>query len=108
MTSAPFGLESGNANGDAILVEAVIDTHGRVEDYRVLNASGPTGLESGDEERTDLYPVPSRNQLRSANQRTGRDLVFQYQRRRLMSACGIRAALELPLAIQRPVRCDAP
>ncbi len=44
MTSAPFGLEGGNANGDAIVVEAVIDTHGRVEDYRVLNASGPKEL----------------------------------------------------------------
>jgi hypothetical protein len=38
MTSAPFGLESGITNGDAILVEAVIDAHGRVQDYRVLNA----------------------------------------------------------------------
>lgn len=41
MTSAPFGLEG---NGDAILVEAVIDPHGRVQDYRVLNASGPKEL----------------------------------------------------------------
>ncbi len=47
----------------------------------------PEGVESGDEERTDLYPVPSRNQLRRANQRTGRDLLFQYQRRRLMPPC---------------------
>jgi hypothetical protein len=37
MTAAPFGLEGGNVNGDAILVEAVIDSHGRVQDYRVLN-----------------------------------------------------------------------
>ena len=44
MTSAPFGLGSGNANGDAILVEAVIDPHGRVQDYRVLNTSGMTEL----------------------------------------------------------------
>jgi len=44
MTSAPFGLESGTANGDAILVEAVIDAHGRVQDYRVLNMPGQTGL----------------------------------------------------------------
>jgi hypothetical protein len=45
MTLAPFGLESGNSNGDAILVEAVIDSHGRVEDYRVLNgSSGPKEL----------------------------------------------------------------
>jgi hypothetical protein len=40
MTSAPFGLEGGAANGDAILVEAVIDSHGRVQDYRVLNSPG--------------------------------------------------------------------
>jgi hypothetical protein len=44
MTSAPFGLESGTTNGDAILVEAVIDTHGRVQDYRVLNSSGQNEL----------------------------------------------------------------
>jgi TonB family protein len=44
MTSAPFGLGSGTANGDAILVEAVIDAHGRVQDYRVLNSSGNTEL----------------------------------------------------------------
>jgi len=44
MTLAPFGLESGSANGDAILVEAVIDSHGRVQDYRVLNSPGQTEL----------------------------------------------------------------
>lgn len=38
MTLAPFGLESSNTNGDGILVEAVIDAHGRVEDYRVLSS----------------------------------------------------------------------
>jgi hypothetical protein len=43
MTLAPFGLGSGT-NGDAILVEAVIDSHGRVQDYRVLNSPGQTGL----------------------------------------------------------------
>jgi len=43
MTLAPFGLESG-ANGDAVLVEAVIDAHGRVQDYRVLSAPGQAGL----------------------------------------------------------------
>ena len=43
MTSAPFGLESGS-NGDAILVEALIDTHGRVQDYRVLNSPGKIEL----------------------------------------------------------------
>jgi hypothetical protein len=43
LTLAPFGLESGS-NGDAILVEAVIDAHGRVQDYRVLNAPGQTEL----------------------------------------------------------------
>jgi len=44
MTLAPFGLGSAAANGDAILVEAVIDAHGRVQDYRVLNSPGQTGL----------------------------------------------------------------
>ena len=87
MTLAPFGLGSGNSNGDAILVEAVIDPHGRVEDYRVLNAIRAEGVESGDEECTDLYPVPAGNQLRRANQRTGRNLVLQHQRRRLIPAC---------------------
>jgi hypothetical protein len=37
MTLAPFGLGMTNANADAILVEALIDIHGRVQDYRVLN-----------------------------------------------------------------------
>jgi hypothetical protein len=41
MTSAPFGLESSNAN---VLVEAVIDSHGRVQDYRVLNSAGQSEL----------------------------------------------------------------
>lgn len=41
MTSAPFGLGSGNSEG--LLVEAIIDPQGRVQDYRLLN--GPeTGL----------------------------------------------------------------
>jgi hypothetical protein len=40
MTLAPFGSESWNSNGDAILVEAYVDAHGRVQDYRVLNAPG--------------------------------------------------------------------
>ena len=44
MTSAPFGLESGTANGDAILVEAQVDSHGRVQDYRVLNGTGEAEL----------------------------------------------------------------
>jgi hypothetical protein len=44
MTSAPFGLGSGAINGEAILVEAVIDAHGRVQDYRVLTSPGDTGL----------------------------------------------------------------
>ncbi len=44
MTSAPFGLAGGTANGDAILVEAFIDTHGRVQDYRLLNSPGHTEL----------------------------------------------------------------
>ncbi len=44
MTLAPFGLESGMANGDAVLVEVVIDSHGRVQDYRVLNEPGRSEL----------------------------------------------------------------
>jgi len=40
MTSAPFGLEGGTSNGDATLVEVVIDSHCRVQDYRVLNSPG--------------------------------------------------------------------
>ncbi len=45
MTAAPFGLDQGgNTNADAVLVEAVIDAHGRVQDYRVLNPSGQTEL----------------------------------------------------------------
>jgi hypothetical protein len=44
MTAAPFSLEASNANGDAILVEAVIDAHGRVQDYRVLNPAGQNEL----------------------------------------------------------------
>jgi hypothetical protein len=44
MTSAPFGLGNSAANGDAILVEAVIDVHGRVQDYRVLSSPGNAGL----------------------------------------------------------------
>lgn len=45
MTAAPFGLDQGgNTNADAVLVEAAIDAHGRVEDYRVLNPSGQTEL----------------------------------------------------------------
>lgn len=41
MTLAPFGLGGSAANADAVLVEAVIDAHGRVQDYRVLNAGLP-------------------------------------------------------------------
>lgn len=45
MTAAPFGLDQDrNTNGDTVLVEAVIDAHGRVQDYRVLNPSGQTEL----------------------------------------------------------------
>ncbi len=45
MTAAPFGLDQGgNTNADAVLVEAVIDAHGRVQDYRVLNPSGQAEL----------------------------------------------------------------
>jgi hypothetical protein len=38
MTLAPFTLESGNTNGEGILVEAYVDAHGRVQDYRLLNS----------------------------------------------------------------------
>jgi hypothetical protein len=47
MTGAPFGLDQedgNNRNSDSVLVEAVIDAHGRVQDYRVLNLSGRTEL----------------------------------------------------------------
>lgn len=45
MTAAPFGLDQGGStNADAVLVEAVIDAHGRVQDYRVLNPSGQAEL----------------------------------------------------------------
>ena len=43
MTAAPFGLDQ-NGGSDAVLVEAVIDSHGRVQDYRVLSPSGQTEL----------------------------------------------------------------
>lgn len=43
MTAAPFGLGQ-NGGGDSILVEAVVDSHGRVQDYRVLNPSGQSEL----------------------------------------------------------------
>jgi hypothetical protein len=42
LTLAPFGLEGGNVNGEAVLVEALIDSHGRVQDYRLLNAPAGT------------------------------------------------------------------
>lgn len=38
MTAAPFGLV-GNANGEPVLVEALIDAQGRVQDYRVLHGA---------------------------------------------------------------------
>jgi TonB family protein len=44
MTAAPFGLEQNSTGGDAVLVEAVIDFHGQVEDYRVLNPAGQSEL----------------------------------------------------------------
>jgi anti-sigma factor RsiW len=43
MTAAPFGLESGSSS-DGVLVEALIDPQGRVQDYRVLSAPGLTEL----------------------------------------------------------------
>lgn len=47
MTAAPFGLDqNSNPGGDAVLVEAVIDSHGQVQDYRVLNATGQSELSS--------------------------------------------------------------
>ena len=36
MTAAPFGL-SGGADGEAVMVEAIIDPLGRVQDYHVLH-----------------------------------------------------------------------
>jgi hypothetical protein len=45
MTAAPFGFgPNANICADAVLVEAVIDSHGRVQDYRVLNPAGQTEL----------------------------------------------------------------
>ncbi len=44
MTSTPFGLDAGVPNGEALMVEAIIDPHGRVQDYRVLSATGTTEL----------------------------------------------------------------
>jgi predicted anti-sigma-YlaC factor YlaD len=44
MTSTPFGLGAGVPNGEALMVEAIIDPHGRVQDYRVLSATGTTEL----------------------------------------------------------------
>ena len=44
MTSAPIGLDVDSGTNDAILVEAIIDPQGRVEDYRVLNSAGGSGL----------------------------------------------------------------
>ncbi|HVP64371.1 MAG TPA: zf-HC2 domain-containing protein [candidate division Zixibacteria bacterium] len=38
LSFAPFGLEAGSLNGDALVVEASIDAHGRVQDYRVISA----------------------------------------------------------------------
>jgi len=38
LSFAPFGLEAGSLNGDALVIEAYIDSHGRVQDYRVLSA----------------------------------------------------------------------
>ena len=40
MTSTPFGLDAGVPNGEALMVEAIIDAHGRVQDYRVLSSTG--------------------------------------------------------------------
>lgn len=38
MTNAPFGLSSGS--GDGVMVEAIIDPQGRVQDYRLLSGPG--------------------------------------------------------------------
>jgi hypothetical protein len=52
LTLAPFGLSSGDSNGEAILVEALVDSHGRVQDYRLLNA--PAGTELSPEMKNAL------------------------------------------------------
>ncbi len=38
LTFAPFGLEMSGINTDSLVVEAYVDTNGRVQDYRILSA----------------------------------------------------------------------
>ncbi len=35
---SPFGMEMGSINTDSLVVEAVVDQNGRVQDYRILSA----------------------------------------------------------------------
>ncbi len=35
---SPFGMEMGSINADSLVVEAYIDSNGRVQDYRILSA----------------------------------------------------------------------
>ncbi len=39
---SPFGMEMGSINADSLVVEAVIDQNGRVQDYRILSAPDNT------------------------------------------------------------------
>lgn len=38
LTFTPFGMEMSGLNADSVVVEAYIDTNGRVQDYRILSA----------------------------------------------------------------------
>lgn len=35
---SPFGIEAGWVNADSLVVEAYVDSHGRVQDYKILSA----------------------------------------------------------------------
>lgn len=48
LTSSPFGIDvMGNTNSESLIIEAYIDTNGRVQDYRILSAP---------ETATDILP----------------------------------------------------
>jgi hypothetical protein len=38
IANAPFGFEVGSLNGDSLVVEAYVDQHGRLQDYRIVSA----------------------------------------------------------------------
>ncbi len=38
ISNAPFGLEMGSVNGDALVVEVDVDQHGRAQDYRIVSS----------------------------------------------------------------------